>query len=171
MTASEFYKYVAERGGVPQSYARQWSELIFTCLREVVISQPKFRLGKICDITHEVRKARICRNPISGEYIHAPDRDYIKIKILPQVIRDFQLGIKDGTVESKAGGYLPSVPLTREECEERGYKTGFFKDSIARMKGMGYDLNSERAKNYFEGQIALANERKEAERKAAENKK
>lgn len=163
----QFYKYVAERGGVPQSFARQWTELIFTCLREVIIKEDSFRVGQICDFKHTIRKSRITRNPVTGEYLDAPDRDDIKVTLLKGVRRDFINGIKDGTIESKVGGYIPSRPLTREECEIRGYKTGFFNGSIAKMRAYG-DMDSARTRNYLNGQIALAEEQKAAAKAKAE---
>lgn len=169
MTASQFYKYVAERGGVPQSYARQWTELIFTCLREVILREDYFRLGKICDFMHTVRKSGVTRNPVTGEYYMAADRDKIVVKMLTCVRRDFRAGIIDGSIESKVGGYVPPRPLTREECEERGYKVGMFKSAPARMRAFGYDMNGERVQSFFNGQFALAREQKAAaEAKKAE---
>lgn len=140
MTASQFYKYVAERGGVPQSFARQWTELIFDCLREVVLSEDFFRLGRVCDFRHVIFKSRVTRNPVTGEYCLSPDKDTISVKLHNSVRRDFLKGLWDGTYKSNVeGGPKQSVPLSKEECISRGYNLYHYKVPGVRMKVLGYD--------------------------------
>ena len=165
----QFYKYVSERGGVPQSFARQWTELIFTCLREVIIQEDSFRVGNICDFKHGIRKGRITRDPVTGEYLDSPDKDEIKFTLLKSVRRDFINGIKAGTIASKVGGYTPPRPLTREECEIRGYKVGLFKDSAPKINAIGWDASNPRMRNYINGQLALAGEQKATEEQKKAN--
>jgi DNA-binding protein HU-beta len=79
MTQAQFFQAVAESSQVPKAQVRQ----VFSAVEEIVTkrlkAEGKIPLGGLGAVKLVDRKARIGRNPATGEQIKIPARTAIKI--------------------------------------------------------------------------------------------
>ncbi len=93
MTQAQFFQAVAEAAGVSKVQAKA----VFTAVEETVMkrlkAEGKIPLGGIGAIKLVDRKARIGRNPATGEQIQIPAKRVVKFRVA-KACKDAILGTK-----------------------------------------------------------------------------
>lgn len=147
MNQTEFASYVSKRGGVPFTSSKLWVKLIFSCLRECILSQNSVSITGVGEFSHTVRKGGTTWNPFTKEYFDCPDRDKLKFKFINKMRTDFYVAVRDGLVPSNVeGGFQASRKLSPEEVKERGYNDKVsprraFMRNRAKAYGMEFNPN------------------------------
>ena len=80
MTKREIVKSIAEKTGIPVSQVAEIVQSVFNGIIDVLATEGRIELRNFGIFQVEKRKARIARNPRTGETVQVPERLVVRFK-------------------------------------------------------------------------------------------
>jgi DNA-binding protein HU-beta len=111
MGKSELFSHFAERFEVKRTQAREFFDELAQLAERELKKSGEFVLPGMVKLVVQKRKARMGRNPATGEAIKIPAKTVVKARITKQ--------LKDAVLPRKSAPFFPKRSPTQNDCVHR----------------------------------------------------